>query len=166
MKWGFLSLGCYIITSCLHLYAKVSIPLLPLTRYSLELYVCYCWSQVAILFDLHWITSTFAHILWYLIKQWKDSTQKWKERKWKHYLRQINLKGLAHLVRESLTIFTWIMWSSAVQNHGLVLKFAPMDVLKCLTLLRFLSSGHFISHGVPSSLKASFESEEGPWTFT
>jgi hypothetical protein len=31
-------------------------------------------------------------------------------------------------------------------------------VLKCPTLLRFHSTEHFISHDVPSSLKASFES--------
>jgi len=32
-------------------------------------------------------------------------------------------------------------------------------MLKCSTSLRFPSPGHFISHGVPSSLKASFEGE-------
>jgi len=34
-------------------------------------------------------------------------------------------------------------------------------VLKCFTSLIFHSLGHFISHGVPSSLKAYFESELG-----
>jgi len=32
-------------------------------------------------------------------------------------------------------------------------------MLNCSTALRFPSPGHFISHGVPSSLKASFEGE-------
>jgi len=32
-------------------------------------------------------------------------------------------------------------------------------VLKCPTSLRFPSLGHFISHGVPSSLKTSFDGE-------
>jgi hypothetical protein len=39
-------------------------------------------------------------------------------------------------------------------------------VLKCPTSLRFPSLVHFISYGIPSSLKASFESEKGSWTFT
>jgi len=33
-------------------------------------------------------------------------------------------------------------------------------VLKCPTLLRFPSPVHFISNGIPSSLKASFESSK------
>jgi len=38
--------------------------------------------------------------------------------------------------------------------------------LKCPTLVSLHSPGLFISYGVPSSLKASFESELGPWTLT
>jgi hypothetical protein len=34
-------------------------------------------------------------------------------------------------------------------------------LLKCPTLLRIYSTGHFISHDVPSSLKASFKSING-----
>jgi hypothetical protein len=40
------------------------------------------------------------------------------------------------------------------------------SALKCPTLVSLHSPGLFISHGVPSSLKTSFESEIGPWTLT
>jgi hypothetical protein len=40
------------------------------------------------------------------------------------------------------------------------------DVLKCLTSLRFPSSGHFIGHDVPSSFNASFESINGSMDFS
>jgi hypothetical protein len=43
--------------------------------------------------------------------------------------------------------------------HAMILLSDLLCLLKCLTSLRFPSPGHFISHGVPSSLKASFESE-------
>jgi hypothetical protein len=40
------------------------------------------------------------------------------------------------------------------------------DVLKCSTLLRFSSPEPFIIHDVPSSLKVSFESVNGPIDFS
>jgi len=39
-------------------------------------------------------------------------------------------------------------------------------VLKCRISLRFPSLEHFISHGIPSSLKASFESANKPMNFS
>jgi len=43
---------------------------------------------------------------------------------------------------------------------------SSLSLLKCPRSLRFSSPEHFISHGVPSYLNASFENVNGPMSFS
>jgi hypothetical protein len=44
--------------------------------------------------------------------------------------------------------------------------FSSLSLLKCPRSLRFSTPEHFISHGVPSYLNASFENVNGPMSFS